>query len=121
MCDPIPDLRPECLAFADSVSTVQGELPEAFFQLLVESVKVEALIGLRDALAPNARVPLPGRTAQMPPSQTPEEPRAQSSSAADGRENAEDEGDTDAGTGHLLRNARPQSGKGSCSEWTSAW
>jgi hypothetical protein len=37
---------------------VQGDLPQDFFQLLVEVVKVEALIVLQDAMNPTARVPL---------------------------------------------------------------
>ena len=37
---------------------MQMDLPEDFFQLLVEVVKVEALITLRDALSPEERIPL---------------------------------------------------------------
>ena len=55
----------------------QGELPESFFQLLVESTKVEALIGLRDAMAPENLVPLPGRAAR--PSGQPQAKSASSS------------------------------------------
>lgn len=36
----------------------QGVLPEDFFQLLVEVVKIEAMVTLRDAMNPTARVPL---------------------------------------------------------------
>lgn len=55
----------------------QGELPESFFQLLVESTKVEALIGLRDAMAPDNLVPLPGR-----PAGPSGQPQAQSASSS---------------------------------------
>ena len=53
----------------------QGDPPEAFFQLVVEVVKVEALITLRDALSPGAHVPLshaPRPSPQQQPS--PEQP-----------------------------------------------
>ncbi|CAL8468607.1 g8147 [Coccomyxa elongata] len=54
------------------------DLPEAFFQLLVEVVKVEALVTLRDALSPDAHVPL-----SHAPRPTPEQPSNSAGTAAE--------------------------------------
>ena len=48
--------------------TMQMDLPEDFFQLLVEVVKVEALITLRDALSPTERIPLAHTSTPVQPS-----------------------------------------------------
>ena len=72
----------------------QGELPESFFQLLVESTKVEALIGLRDAMAPENLVPLPGHAAG--PSGQPQAQSA-SSSAEDVLGEPDEQEDSKAG------------------------
>ena len=63
----------------------QGELPETVYQLLVESVKVEALIGLRDAMAPDEAVPVPGQSSR-PAEATPPDNDASSSRAENARE-----------------------------------
>ena len=60
----------------------QGELPENFYQLLVESMKVETLVGLRDAMAPDEAVPLPGQSSG-PAEATPPDNDASSSRAED--------------------------------------
>ena len=81
-----------------STAIEQGELPETFYQLLVESVKVEALVGLRDAMAPDEAVPLPGQSSR-PAEATPPDDVASSSRA----ENAsEPEEATEAHPGNLI-------------------
>ena len=66
---------------------LQGELPETFFQVLVESLKVEALIGLRDALEPESLVPVPGPTSAPPAEALPQDA---SGTAAESSQDAED-------------------------------
>ena len=66
---------------------LQGELPETFFQVLVESLKVEALIGLRDALEPESLVPVPGPTSAPPAEALPQDA---SGTAAESSQDTED-------------------------------
>ncbi len=68
----------------------QGDLPEAFFQLLVEVVKVEALVTLRDALSPDAHVPL-----SHAPRPTPEQPSMSAATAAEPSSSAPMDQDSD--------------------------
>ncbi|BDA43419.1 probable neurochondrin at N-terminal half [Coccomyxa sp. Obi] len=67
-----------------------GNLPEAFFQLLVEVIKVEALITLRDALSPDAHVPL-----SHAPRPSPERPSTSAGTAAEPSSSAPMEQDSD--------------------------
>lgn len=69
---------------------LQGDLPEAFFQLLVEVVKVEALVTLRDALSPDAHVPL-----SHAPRPSPEQPSTSAGAGADLSSSAPMEQDSD--------------------------
>ena len=74
---------------------LQDELPEAFFQLLVESVKVEVMLGLRDALEPDNPVPAPGHASAPPAEAAPQDvPRTSAETSQD----AGDETDAPAGT-----------------------
>jgi hypothetical protein len=73
----------------------QGDSTEGFFRLLVEVVKVEALVTLRDALAPAARVPLQA-TGQQPGAAQPEQGSAAVSAAPSSSAPAETmDGDSD--------------------------
>ncbi len=73
---------------------VQRDVPEDFFQLLVEVVKVEALITLRDALAPKERIPLARAFTPAQPSASARMEEEPSSSAPAQMEDDSDDDDT---------------------------
>ncbi|EIE22426.1 hypothetical protein COCSUDRAFT_42735 [Coccomyxa subellipsoidea C-169] len=70
------------------------DVPEDFFQLLVEVVKVEALITLRDALAPKERIPLARAFIPAQPSASARMEEEPSSSAPAQMEDDSDDDDT---------------------------
>jgi len=83
---------------AELSAFLQGELPETFFQLLVESLKVEALIGLRDALEPDNLVPVPGHASSNPAEASTQH---DSASKADATEDTGVKEDDSAGNDHV--------------------